>query len=234
MATLNPAIGIGAYIATLATLRVRVLVRLGFGAMTANPPPGMATLIDDFLISAQRQLSMRHSTLVTERFYSYTCVAGTRFYTLATDDAPTTPAINPLRIKGVWIEDANGTFTPLTQGIDPQKYTMESSLGKPSHYNVRQSLELMPSPDDAYIVHIMADMSNKVFTDDAHVCSIDDELIFLLALANAKAHYSQPDAQAYFTQATSHLGQLTAGAHLTARFVPGPQGPAAPPKPVLV
>lgn len=234
MATLNPAIGIGAYIATLATLRTRVLIRLGFGAQTANPPPGMTALINDFLISAQRQVAIRHPTLVTERFYSYTCVAGTRFYTLATDDAPTTPAINPLRIKGVWIEDTNGTFTPLTQGIDPQKYTMEATLGKPSHYAVRQALELMPSPDAAYIVHILADMSNKVFASDNDVCSVDDELIFLLALANAKAHYGQGDASAYFTQATSHLGQLTAGAHLSARFVPGPQGPAAPPKPVLV
>ena len=52
MATLNPAVGTGAYTETLQTLRNRILRRLGFAAQISNPPPGMAELVDDFLKSA--------------------------------------------------------------------------------------------------------------------------------------------------------------------------------------
>ncbi len=237
MATLNPAVGTGAYTATLAGLRTRVLIRLGFGAQTANPPPGMTELINDFLQSAQRQLALRFPTLVTERFFTWTLVAGTRFYlTTADDEGATTPdyVLNPLRVKGVWIEDLNGTFLPMTEGIDPTLYTSESSQGLPHYYEIRQAIEVFPAPDAAYKIHVKADFSNLPFADDADVCSIDDELLFLLALANAKSHYGQADAQNYFTQATNHLGQLTAGAHTGARYVPreGERAPAT--KPVLV
>jgi hypothetical protein len=197
----------------------------------------MAALIDDFLQSAQRQVSLRFPTLVTERFFTWTLIAGTRFYlTTADDEGATSPdyVLNPLRVKGVWLEDLNGSFYPLTEGIDPQLYTSESQQGLPAFYEIRQAIEIFPAPDAAYKLHVKADFSNLAFADDADVCSVDDELIFLLALANAKSHYGQADAQVYFTQATSHLGQLTAGTHGSARFVPGTK--AAPPaiKPVLV
>ena len=58
--------------------------------------------------------------------------------------------------------------------------------------------------------------------------------MFLLALANAKAHYNQADASIYFTQATSHLGQLVSGTHGTKRYVPAAETQLVPQRPTLV
>ncbi|MEE9311793.1 MAG: hypothetical protein V3V10_05200 [Planctomycetota bacterium] len=238
MATLNPAVTEGNYTATLATLRVRVLKRLGFGAQTANPPPGMALLVDEFISSAQTQLATRFPELVTERFYTWTMVVDQRFYTTSgDDDGVTTPdfILDPKKITWVGVEDLNGTFYPLREGINPLLYTTETTnTGLPYAYEIRQSLEVFPAPDAAYLLQVKGRPKNFPLAGDADIVTIDDELIFLLALANAKAHYQQTDAESYFTQATSYLGTLNAGTYGTARFVPGTVQAAPLPQPVLL
>tara|TARA_R100001143_G_scaffold28420_2_gene28096 strand:+ start:14026 stop:14739 length:714 start_codon:yes stop_codon:yes gene_type:complete len=237
MATLNPAVGTGAYTETLQTLRNRILRRLGFAAQISNPPPGMAELVDDFLKSAQDQMAERYPELVSERFFTWTMVAGTRFYTTTGDDeGATSPdyALDPRRISWIGVEDTNGTFTPLIEGIEPQMYTSESQRGLPAYYEIRQAIEVFPAPDAAYLLQVKGHFKNLPFSSDSDVVSMDPELVFLLALANAKAHYRQPDAGNYFTQATNHLGQLTAGNHGTARYVPGAEAEPPAIKPVLV
>ena len=224
MATLNPAVTEGAYTDTLKILRDRVLIRLGFAAQLANPPPGMAALVNEFLSSAQVQLAKRIPELVTERFYTWTMIAGTRFYSTSGDDEGVTAPdfiLDPQNITWIGVEDLNGVFYPLIEGINPTLYTTESKDGFPQRYEIRQSIEVFPAPADAYKLQVKGYPKNFAFADDADVATIDPELIFLLALANAKAHYGQNDAQLYFTQATNHLGQLTAGSHGTKRYVPG-------------
>ncbi len=238
MATLNPSVGTAAYTTTLLTLRQRMLRRLGFAASVANPPPGMADLIDEFLVSAQTQMIERFPDLVIERFFTWTMVAGTRFYlTTADDEGATSPdyVLDPRDVTWVGIEDLVGTFLPLIEGIPPEFYTSESQQGLPSHYEIRQAIEVFPAPDQAYLLQVKGRFKNLPFSADSDVTTIDPELVFLLALANAKSHYSQPDAQLYFTQATSHLKQLVAGTHGTRRYVPGPKGDDTPrTRPVFV
>ena len=137
MATLNPAVTEGNYTDTLKTLRDRVLIRLGFAAQLDNPPPGMAALINEFLSSAQVQLAKRFPSLVTERFYTWTMVVDTRFYSVTGDDEGVTVPdfiLDPTKISWIGVEDLNGTFTPLIEGINPTLYTTEASPGLPRRY----------------------------------------------------------------------------------------------------
>ena len=238
MATLNPAVTVGNYTATLATLRKRMLQRLGFGAQTANPPPGMADLINEFLSSAQTQLAMRFPDLVSERYYTWTMVIDQRFYITSVDDEGVTAPdfiLDPKKISWVGVEDLNGTFYPLIEGINPLLYSTETTNSQlPYRYEIRQAIEVFPAPDAAYKLHVKGRPRNFVFAADNDIVSLDDELLFLLALANAKLHYQQTDAQAYFTQATSYLGLLNAGAYGTARFVPGASSKVPLPQPILL
>ena len=237
MATLNPAVTVGNYTATLSELRVRVLQRLGFGAQTANPPPGMALLVDEFISSAQVQLAVRFPDLVNERYFTWTMVIDQRFYTTSNDDEGATAPdfiLDPKRITWVGVEDLNGRFYPLFEGIDPTLYTFEANSGLPYRYEIRQALEVFPAPAAAYKLHVKGRAKNFRLTADADIVSIDDELVFLLALANAKSHYQQTDASIYFTQATTYLGTLNAGTFGTARFVPGTFVPPPLPQPILL
>lgn len=217
-----------------------MLRRLGFAAQIANPPPGMAELIDDFLAGAQTQLFLQYPQLETERFFSWTSVADERFYDIAGNDeqtagSPCTKVLDPKKITWVGIEDGNGSWVPLSEGIDPTLYTSADNSGKPYCYEIRQELEVFPAPEDtSYTIWIKGHFGLLPFTDDGHVTSIEPEVVFLLALAGAKAHYNQPDAQLYFTQATNRVGKLTAGLHGTARYVPRAGRPPPLTKPVLL
>lgn len=228
MATvLNPAVGTGAYIETLADLRVRILRRLGFGAQVNNPPPGMTDLINEFLQSAQTVLAKRYPELVTERYFTWTLTIGERFYVVSDDDDANIYKLDPRRVKGVFLEDLNGSFYPLAQGIPAEVFT-ENDFGLPYRYEIRQAISIWPAPDQAYKLHIKGHYLNLPFAADVDTVSIDPEVIFLLALANAKAHYQQPDAQSYYSQAVTYLGDITAGTHGTARYVPAPGGMPPP------
>jgi hypothetical protein len=237
MAVFNPTCDAGAQTATLKDLRERILIRLGFAAQLTTPPPGMAAFVDEFLASAQSQLFLRYPQLENERWYTWTTVVDDRFYTLADHDDKATCAKfpDPKKITWVGVEDSNGAWYPLTEGINPLRYTSVDNSGRPDSYEIRQELEVFPAPDSIlYKIRIKGFFGLLAFAADADIATIDSELIFLLALANAKAHYSQPDADIYFAQATSHLGQLTAGAHGTARYVPGTVEVPPETKPVLL
>lgn len=206
---------------TLSQLRVRVLRRLGYSAQAASPPPGMAALVDDFLISAQRFLYTKYKGLRTERIFSWVMTPDIRFYDFADNVEVCTKRWNGLTISSVHIEDLNGAWLRLSRGINPGFYTSVMFPSLPERYDVRQCVEVFPPPDAAYTLRIKGRFGLEQFSADGHPTTIDSELVFLWALANAKAHYKQPDASNIAAQANTYLGNLVADGHQTARYVPG-------------
>jgi hypothetical protein len=85
---------------TLAQLREQLLIRLGYGAMLATPPPGMEPTLDSFLTDAHEQLYHRYPTLRQQRWWTIAITQGNRFY-----DVPYTGAY----LAGNDIAIINGT-----------------------------------------------------------------------------------------------------------------------------
>lgn len=206
---------------TLSQLRTRMLVRLGYSAQAATPPPGMTTLLDDFLRSAQRTLYMKYTELRTERFFTWTMEPGVRFYDLPENEDACTKSLNALKLTWAGVEDLNGAWLPLISGIPPEFYTGISQRSLPERYEIRQCIEVFPAPDQAYTLRIKGHFNLLPFTADADQTTIDSELVFLWALAVAKAHYGQPDANNVAAMANDYLGRLVGGKHGTRRYVPG-------------
>ncbi len=212
---------------TLSTLRTRLLRRLGYSAQAASPPPGMADLLDDFLRSAQKFLYAKYRDLRTERYFTWIMVVGERFYDLPDNyegqggsGAECTKTLNALKISSVSVEDLNGAWLPMVAGIPPYFYTMAAYNGIPSRYEIRQCIEVFPAPAEAYKLRIKGHFDLLAFTDDADETTIDSELVFLWALANAKLHYGQPDADKIAQQANTYLATLVGGSHTTQRYIP--------------
>lgn len=217
---------------TLAQLRRRLLIRLGYSAQADNPPPGMADLLNDFLLQSQRFLYRKYDALRTERFFTWTMEQGVRFYDLPDNDETCTKQLDPYKLTWVGVEDVNGAWYNLSKGIPPEWYTSVNFQGLPVRYEIRQCIEVFPAPSaEGYKLRIKGHFGLTSFTEDDDKTTIDSELVFLWALANAKAHYGQPDATNYANQATAYLGALVSGAHQTARYVPGtrPAQPWTPP-----
>lgn len=226
---------------TLAELRTELMRRLGFSAMTVAPPPGMPELLDSFLQGSQRSLYRQYSVLRTERFYTWQMVVGERFYDLDGnydangDDPPCTKRLDPRKITWAGISDSDTSWRPLICGIPPECYTQPDVTAWPTRYEVRQCIEVWPAPSDANLrLRIKGHFGLEPFAANTDKCTIDDEAVFLFALARAKAHYRQPDAANYQTDAMTYIRNLVAGSHQTRRYVPGETAYVAPPPPLYV
>jgi hypothetical protein len=213
---------------TLSTLRARMMRRLGYAAQATNPPPGMAALIDEFLADAQRILYLKNPSLRTERYFRWTMTPGIRYYGYSTPDSEGDHTdiscdkfLQGEGIQWVGVEDTQGRWYTLRKGINPTWYTTVLQEGLPTHYDMRGCLEIFPAPNDSYKLWVRGRFAIEPFTADSDRTTIDDELVFLLALGNAKAHYGQPDAQHVLTQAGNYLLDLKAAKHGTRRYIPG-------------
>lgn len=209
---------------TLAALRQRVLIRLGFSNQAANPPPGMAALVNDFLQGAQTYLYRRYLQLHTKRLFRWKVNPGQRFYSLKDNDEDVlcNYQMDPLKnIEWAGIQDSRNVWYPLIQGIPPQLYTMITKPWRPARYDIRQAIELYPMPDQTYWLWMKGHFGLTNFTLDTSSTTLDSELVFLHALANAKSHYGQPDANNVESQANAYRGELIAGTHQTAHYLPG-------------
>lgn len=218
---------------TLANLRARLMVRLGFPNQAANPPPGMTALMNDFLISAQKYLYKRYLQLHTKRMFRWKVNPGQRFYSVQDSDQDTlwtndlgVPTKNPTmdiskRIEWAGIQDTRNVWYPLIQGIPPQLYTMITKPWRPARYEVRNCIEVYPMPDQTYFLWMRAHFGLMPFAADGDQTTIDCELVFLHALANAKSHYGQADANNIEAQANAYRLELIASTHQTAHYIPG-------------
>lgn len=210
--------------ATLSSLGVRVLIRLGFANQATNPPPGMQILINDFLTSAQTFLYKRYVQLHTKRLFRWKVNPGQRFYSLKDNDENVLENVNmdPSKcIEWAGIQDSRNVWYPLVQGIPPQLYTMITKPWRPSRYELRGAIEVYPMPDQTYYLWMRAHFGLRSFVNPTDTTTIDSELVFLHALANAKAHYGQPDASNIESQANTYRAELVAATHQTAHYVPG-------------
>lgn len=208
---------------TLANLRKRVLIRLGFANQATNPPPGMASLVNEFLTSAQTYLYRRYTQLHNRRFMRWKMVPGQRFYSLKDNDEDVQCGftLDPLRpIEFAGIQDTRNVWYPLEEGIDPPLYTTITTPWRPARYEIRQAIEIYPAPDQTYWLWIKGHTNCRTFAADGDKTSLDAELVFLHALANAKNHYGQPDAKDVAAQAQAYRGELIAGTHGTNRYIP--------------
>jgi hypothetical protein len=104
---------------TLLQLRNRLMIRLGFAAQLAVPPPGMTELLNDFLYDGQLQMYERYSPLRNEIWWPIAVTQGNRHYDVPsistheqTDIAfnDNSPAVDDVtRATGSFIDDG---FTP--------------------------------------------------------------------------------------------------------------------------
>ena len=210
--------------ATLAELRQRLLIDLGFAMQASNPPPGMVLFANNKLLGAQNFLYRRYPALHTKRFFRWKLIPGQRFYSLADndDDKLANFRIDPLKtIEFAGIQDSRNVWYPLIKDIPPQLYTMLAKPWRPARYDIRQSLEVYPAPDQTYWLWLRGHFGLMPFTLDTNYTTLDSELVYLWALANAKAHYGQPDANNIASQANAYRGALIAGTHATGHYVPG-------------
>lgn len=213
---------------TLASLRQRLLIDLGFATQAASPPPGMVLYVNNVLYGVQKWLYRKYQALNTRRFFRWKLIPNQRFYSLRDNDDGVTAnngvpfRMDPLKkIEWAGIQDTRNVWYPLIEGIPPQLYTMICKPWRPARYTIRTGIEVYPAPDQTYWLWLKGNFGLMAFAADGDITTLDSELVYLYALARAKAHYGHPDSRDIAAQANSYRGELIAGTHKTAHYVPG-------------
>lgn len=219
---------------TLANLRFRMMIDLGFASQAANPTPSMKLFCNNKLLGAQNYLYRRFMSLATRRFFRWKLIAGQRFYSFKDNDemALSNFHMDPNKtIEWVGCQDTRNVWYPVIAGIPPEVYTMEQTPWRPARYDIRGCIEIWPAPDQTYFLWMRGHFGLLSFTQDTDSTTINSEVVYLHALAGAKAHYGQPDANDIEAQANAYRAELVAATHKTKRYIPGttPLPPAVRP-----
>ncbi len=108
--------------------------------------------------------------------------------------------IDPGRVLSIWVIESDNQRRKLVQGISEADRADSSIRECPERYdNLNGQIELHPIPGQAYemVIEYIAGIPRFERTSDRP--GVPDRLVFQFALANAKAHYRHPDAQASAT-----------------------------------
>ena len=211
---------------TLLDLRNRLMSMLGYGSQINNPPPGMKDLLNNFLDGAQKKLYARLNLSGWSRFYSWPLQAGVFLYDFPANVDGCPRKLNRYKVTWVGVE-INGIYRPLVQGINPLLYSHAVIAQWPTRFEFRQCIEIWPRPNDTLgRLIIKGAFGLEVFAADTDRTTVPSELVFLQALADAKAHYRKPDSSLVQQQAEVMLRNMIAGDHTTARYHPGNRVPS--------
>ena len=182
---------------TLGDLRSDLSRRLGFGAQgSAGINSG---LLDSFLQNAQDQLfhAFEWRNLIT--YDEETLGVGQTLYDYASD-------CDPANIRDVAVWDGM-RWVPMKEGITWANRS-DDTQGQPCRYERFSQMEIWPACDDQYRIRRYYVATPARFTQDNDRASLDDGLIFLHAVTNAKLHYKQADGEAYANQLNAMLTKL--------------------------
>jgi hypothetical protein len=225
---------------TLGDLRDELADRLGYASMALTDAPTLR-MMTSFLKRAQEQLYWQYSWDELVHVWTRPLNAGAfdaagRFLlqppALAIPQGAnpaTWPAfeLEPRRVIDVWIAEANSRlFGHMREGIPTDEVRSTAETGTPTNYEFRYGgyVELSPAPgasEQAHTLKIKAYTKLLRFEAPGDVVTLDEGLVFALALAYGKAQLGQPDANVYAQQAEAMLGRLRAYSHGARRYQPG-------------
>lgn len=105
--------------------------------------------------------------------------------------------IDPGRAIALWLIEADTIRRPLPQGITEYDRALAEQRSAPERYDtLNGQIELYPVPDREYDLVVEYIAEKPRFDQAKDRPGVPDSLVFLLALAKAKAHYNHKDASA--------------------------------------
>lgn len=185
---------------TLGALRSELQQRLGFG-MSGQAGIVNSPIMDSFLRSAQEQLYWQYEWRELHAFEERLTGVDQRLY-----DYP--EGCNVERILNVSIWDGGG-WVELVEGISIHDRSTDI-LDRPLKYDRFEQMEVWPVPRAQFRMRREYVKALAPFAESNDRTSLPSELVFLFALANAKDHYKQADADRYEKQLDGLLARLKA------------------------
>lgn len=232
---------------TLGDLRAELADRLNMSAQALSP--AIERVLNSFLREAHDNLCQQYEWPELRCDWVFPLVPGQTQYPLPVDADGMTPDVIRIadvscQVQTLWYPLREGIEPwrySIAERMRPRRWDVSDGNANPARQPpglaagdapapaAAGPLEIWPPPDQGYNLRVRGYPEAQVFGarktdgtyDDAQKTQCDARLVFLMALANAKAHYGKPDAQVAANELTSLLGRLRARRHGNYRYIPG-------------
>lgn len=206
---------------TLLELRQDMLIEAGMNQQLAGVTTGTTLRLNRILDRAQRFLFGEYEEMRNVRMFTWDLVEGVRFYDLDANADLCTKLLSPGNIQWAGVS-VGGAWQPLGYGIPPEFYHDPETTGVPNRYEIRQCIEVFPTPsDDSMRLRIKGQFGLGSFTEDADTTTIDPDAIFHWAMS-MYLRKSDPQTADYHAGAAMQIVEhRRAAGHGTARYIPG-------------
>lgn len=220
---------------TLLQLREDCMIDLGYSQQLAAPPTGIVLKINRALQRAQRFLYLEYDEFRASRYYTWDLAENVRFYDIDANEDACTKKLSADKIEWAGISDGDRWY-PLVYGIPPVFYSDPATVGRPYRYEVRQCIELWPTPEvDTLRLRIKGAFGLTAFAADGDSTTLDGDLVFnwaMYMLLNASGKSTQ--GEPYLATAQRIIEQRTSAGHVTARYIPGTVVISPEPRPIFL
>lgn len=211
--------------ATLGDLRGELLARLGMAAQGSGGTS--QTLLNSFLRNGQHQLywaqDWKHLTWYADKPLG----VGQNLV-----DFPTACERDRRILKVETVQ--GGQWIKLLEGIRTEDWSLMDAASFPIRFERFAQALIYPKADSIYTVRFWYVSDLGRFTQDSDVATMDDQMILLHALANAKAHYRHPDAAQYQGQLADLLSSIRGQAFVSQGVVRRETGMEPERRPLVV
>lgn len=197
--------GLSARYKTLGELMTELRARLGFVAQ-GSAAKNNDVVIKSFLQESHEYVFGELEPPAQRKKATIPLEAGSYLYDWHNDADD--EDINPGRVLSLWVKVGSNISEPLDQGVSEADRSYDTLREQPRKYDtLNGQLEVWPVPERAYdlVVEYIADRARFERASDRP--SVPDRLVFLYALATAKAQYGRADAQAAATAFQNMLGK---------------------------
>lgn len=185
--------GLEARYRTLGQLRTELKGRLGFVAQGPASGSNNATF-DSFLGEAHDFVYSELHPSPERKRCIITLEPGSTLYDWHNDTED--EDIDPGTVEAVTLKRSANERIPMRQGIAEVDRSFSTRTYPVKYDTLNGQCEVWPEPDQAYEMVVEYLAPQPRFVQDADRPGVPDRLLFLYALAKAKAHYRHPDASA--------------------------------------
>lgn len=191
---------------TLGALRAEIAARLGFGSQGSAGGP-KTTIINSFISRAQEHLYTQYEWPKLQKFAVLSPGMGQTLIDYPDDADP--DYVTGMASSGA-VTLTQPDLRPMFRGIELRHRNSGISSSRPLRYEFKNQIEIWPAPDVlGYTIRMdYVERLAPLVDDNSSLTLYDDQLVFLMALSNSKAHYRQPDAGAVAGQLNSVLMKL--------------------------
>lgn len=178
---------------TLGSMMTELKARLGFVTQGASSKL-IDPLLKSFLQEGHEYVYEQLGAPLLKKRTTIMLQKGSKLYDCHNDIEDEN--FEPAMIESICVYDTETSFNELRQGITELMRCDDITPTVPERYDILDGqIELWPTPDDAYRMVVIYRSGLTRFTQPADRACVPSRLVFLYALASAKAHYQHPDAQ---------------------------------------